>query len=109
MRKTPREYPNIRLDARMTQHLASYWPEYDNAIRLSKAGIIVDEEEVVLTLMHEETHWAQDMFLSPNEITKYGKNRLGSDLEDTWIVETLAEEMAYKLWKRIYKPKERSH
>jgi len=84
LRKEPREHPRILLDRRLKNYSGMYDP-FSNKLYL---GYCEDEEEAMLTIKHEITHWAHDLFLKDAVIERY-MDRFDQD-DETTITERLA-------------------
>ena len=98
MRKTPRAYPTICFDGRMKCR-GIYYANV-NLIKISRDRCRA--KTAVDTLIHEETHWVEDMYLTAREVEHYYKGMPKGKRPRKWIVEKVAEEVAKEITERIF-------
>lgn len=103
LRKRPRPYPLLRYN-----ELEVLYGEYngvENVISLGQK--CKDERKTIKTLIHEETHWALEMFLSNGEVALEWANmpdfRLETGEYENWLPEKVCIYVERLVWRRFRK------
>lgn len=101
MRKRPRPYPLLKYN-----DLEILYGEYDGLENVISLGqMCKDERQTIKTLIHEETHWALEMFLSDGEVALEWANMPDWRLDgyDNWLPERVCIYVERLVWRRFKK------
>jgi len=95
MRKTPRQYPKIRI--KKCGEITGMYDAENNRIILSRK--LKTERALIDTLMHEEVHWAQYMFLYPSSVRLCSKDFDGVSSPEEWMAWSMARDITKRILK----------